>query len=307
MKDTTFVKAYCSKINRYFALEVKQYGSTWKVVDMTLPKDDEAAVLTSEVKQDYFETNTNLIACPKCGSRKVGGCSCTKRNTSCSPSMGYKFECIYCNELVIDYSRPSREAIEKFKGSDSIKLAQGKEVKIVTFSNVEWIKFDNIKNHVPGRPIYDEPLVHVIANEENIEFHGYNISQMDEGVFYEIGSKDDFDIECSVDTSTIRPHPGGYLYIDFGEIKANINLYGGSFTLGGKQVATVGSKFKMRLCRENGVYSVFINDKMEGSSSTQGIKAIKIIFGFAHESHHCYELSHAYLRGIVMTHGIDRQ
>lgn len=308
MENTKIVKAYCSEINRYFLLEVKQFGSTWKVVDMTLPKsDEERDLVMTEVRQDNLETNSNLIACTKCGNRKIGGCSCSRRKHSCSPRMGYEFDCIYCDKLKIDYTRPTKAVLDKYKVGDTITLAQGKEVKVVTFSNVEWIKFDNINYHTPA-PMYHEPKVHVVANEENIEFHGYNISAMDEGVYYEIGKNDDFEIECNVDTSKIKPHPGGYFYIDFGKITANISLSGGQFFIDNKFVTSVGSKFKMKLCRINGgEYQIYINDKLVGSCSTQESNKVKVIFGFRHDSHHCSELSHAYLKNISMVHGIDRQ
>ena len=306
MENTKIVKAYCSEIKRYFLLEVKQFGSTWKVVDMTLPKsDEERELVVTEVRQDSFYTNSNLLACTTCGSRKVGGCSCLRKKQSCSPKMGYKFDCIYCDKLKIDYSMPSRSVLEKYKEGDTITLAQGKEVKIVNFSNVEWKKFDNINYHTPA-PMYNEPTEHVIASEENIEFHGYNISAMDEGVYYEIGKNDDFEIECNVDTSTIKPHPGGCFYINFGLITAEISLDGGSFYLQGKHLASVKSKFKMKLSRVDGNYIVEINNKIIEDISEKGSK-IKVVFGFRHEGHHCSLLSHAYLKNIVMVHGISRQ
>src|SRR5699024_3508498 len=67
--------------------------------------------------------------------------------------------------------------------------------KAVTFSNVEWEKYDHISDHPSGAE-FNEPTVHVIADEKKIEFHGYNISQMDEGVTYTIDGSDDFEIEC---------------------------------------------------------------------------------------------------------------
>ena len=182
---------------------------------------------------------------------------------------------------------------------------QGKEIKVVNFSNVEWIHFDYIQTHEDGKAAgFPEPKVHVIANNQNIEFHGYNISQMNEGVYYTIGMNDDFDIECDVDTSTISPHPGGHLYIDFGEIKAEISQTGGTFFLAGRQVATVGSKFKMRLARADGVYTIHINGKPCGDAVAGVQTDVHVIFGFKHDGHYCEQLSHAYMRGIKMMQGV---
>jgi hypothetical protein len=154
--------------------------------------------------------------------------------------------------------------------------------------------------------MYREPAVHVIYSEDNIEFHGYNISAMDEGVYYTIGKNDDFEIECDVDTTTISPHPGGYLYIRFGVLSANITQNGGAFSLDGQSVATVGSRFKMRLSiMEGGKYLVYIDDVKRGEVFIPSTDTINITFGFAHESHHCNQLSHAYLRNIRMFHLAD--
>ena len=306
MTDTKFLKAYCSKTGRYVGLEVKQVGSVWKVVNVIELSADEARVVSSEVKQATFETNSNLIACRSCGSRRVGGCGCAPRRHQCSKDMRYQFDCVYCEHLNIDYSLPTRTAVSGLK-SDSVVLSQGKEVKVITFSNVEWTKFDNIKYHQDGS-CYKEPQDHVIANEESIEFHGYNISKMDEGVYYVIGKNDDFEIECDVDTSTIKPHPGGEFYVSFGLIEARISETGGQFYLDGKPVAQVGSQFNMKLSlTEGGKYEIFINGKKCGSIYKTVWKDTKITFGFSHDSHHCELLSHAYITGIKMKQGVSQQ
>ena len=306
MENTKFLKAYCKKSNQYYGLEIRKYGSAWEVVTMDLLPDDKARAVASEnIKQGNFMTHDNLLPCSKCGSRVVSGCNCAHSIRGCRPGMKYNFNCVYCKHFEIDYSIP--------KSSDTRGLAgktvtvQGKEIKVVNFSNVEWTHFDYIQNHPDGKKEggYDEPKVHVIANNQNIEFHGYNISEMNEGVYYTIGQNDDFDIECDVDTTTIRPHPGGCLYIDFGEIKAEIKLEGGSFSLGGRLIANVGSRFKMRLSlTEEGKYSIYIDGKLVGSLVSPVQTDVHVIFGFKHDSHHCYELSHAYMRGIKMQQAV---
>lgn len=89
MGTNKFLKARCKKTGRWYGLEVKQFGSTWKVVNMIDLSDSEAAVISSEVKQDSFETNDNLLACKKCGKRRVGGCSCARKTHQCSKNMKY--------------------------------------------------------------------------------------------------------------------------------------------------------------------------------------------------------------------------
>lgn len=306
-EETKFVKAYCSKTNKRFGLEVKNVGGEWKVVNVDNLPDEEAKVLASQVRQASFKTHDTLIPCPVCGNRTLGGCTCppARIRNACSKDMKYNFECAYCSNFVIDYSLPTGT---KGREGEEIEV-QGKKVKIVTFSNVTWQKFDNVQSHDDGRTngYPNEPTVHVIANEQNIEFHGYNISQMDEGVYYLIGRNDDFEIECDVDTSTIRPHPGGCLYISFGAITAQLQLSGGSFVLDGSAVASVGSTFKMLLSlTEGGKYQIYINNIKRAEKFVPVTSDIKVIFGFRHDRHCCSDLSHAYLKNIKMNQGISQ-
>lgn len=129
MADTKFIKARCRKTGLYYGLEIKRIGTNWKVINMIRLSDEEAKVISSEIKQDSFETNLNLIPCSKCGGRKVGGCNCSKRLLQCSKSMKYRFDCIYCSEMEIDYSLPSRSELDGREGG-KITLSQGQEVEI---------------------------------------------------------------------------------------------------------------------------------------------------------------------------------
>ncbi|MDR1802848.1 MAG: Hsp70 family protein [Treponema sp.] len=172
--------------------------------------------------------------------------------------------------------------------------------KPVTFSNVKWEKYDNISSH-PSGAAFNEPKVHVEANEKAIEFHGYNVSQMDEGVYYTISADDDFEIECSINTSDIKPHPGGNVNITLGIITASLNQNGGDMILDGKKVATVGSKFKLKMSVTNsGHYEIYTNDILAGSKDKPGTDTIDVRFGLAHDSHCCELLSHAYISNIEM-------
>ena len=129
MSDSKFLKARCTKTNDCFGLEIKQFGSQWKVVNMIKLSDDEARLISSEVKQGSFETNKNLLACLKCGNRVVGGCSCAKKQHQCTKNMKYQFDCIYCDNLEIDYSLPTRSELGGREGG-KVTLSQGQEVQI---------------------------------------------------------------------------------------------------------------------------------------------------------------------------------
>ncbi len=305
MENTKIIKAYCKKYKQHFALEIKQENGRWNVVNFTNLSDEEAELIYSEIRQNQFETNQALLPCLKCGSRVVGGCKCSQKNHPCSQDMEYQFDCIYCHELTLDYSLPSASALKR--AGEKVTLPQGKEVKIVTFSNVTWTKFDRIQHHPSGRR-FNEPMVHVVTNEKDIEFHGYNISEMNEGVYYRIGEQDDFVIECDVDTSTIKPHPGGFLYISLGIISAHIEQTGGQFFLNNQTIAQVGSKFHMILSlTEGGRYEVIINGKSYCNVFSENKTKVNIVFGFTHGSHYCKLLSHAYIRDIKMQQAVDRK
>ncbi|MCD8344917.1 MAG: Hsp70 family protein [Oscillospiraceae bacterium] len=177
--------------------------------------------------------------------------------------------------------------------------------KAVTFSNVEWEKYDNIPVHPSGAE-FNEPTIHVVANEKQIEFHGYNVSQMDEGVTYTIDSNDDFEIECNIDTSTIQPHPGGFLKILLGIISANLNQNGGNILLDGEGVAMVGSKFNLKMSlSDGGHYEVYVDGKLVGSKVHETSGGVDVTFGFEHDSHCCSILSHAYISNIDMMQCAD--
>ena len=129
MEGTKFLKAHCKRTDSYYGLEVKKYGSKWKVINMIPLTADEARLSSSEVEQSSFETNDNLIPCSKCGNRKVGGCGCAKKKVQCSVGMKYNFDCIYCDELEIDYSLPTESDVGG-KAGETVTLSQGQEVKI---------------------------------------------------------------------------------------------------------------------------------------------------------------------------------
>lgn len=178
--------------------------------------------------------------------------------------------------------------------------------RAITFSNVEWEKYDRVLQHPSGAQ-FNEPTVHIIANEENIEFHGYNISQMDEGVSYTINADDDFEIECDINTSTIKPHPGGNVEISLGIISATLNESGGDIFLDGNSIATVGSRFKLRMSlTQGGHYEVYIDGKLAGKKFNPTSGGVDVIFGFKHDSHYCELLSHAYISDIKMKQRVNQ-
>lgn len=127
MKNTKMLKAYCKKTGQKFGIEVAKQGLSWRAVDFIPITDEEASLMTSEVKQARFETNSNLLPCLKCGGRTIGGCACAPRSFQCRKGV-YNFQCIYCKELEIDYSAAT--LVGGHRSGDVIRLSQGQIVKI---------------------------------------------------------------------------------------------------------------------------------------------------------------------------------
>lgn len=307
--EKNFLKAQCKKTKRWYGLEIKKIQDEWKVVNMVDLSESEAAFITSEIEQYAFETDSNLLACEICGNRVVGGCNCSRQKHACKRDMEYHFDCVYCDKMELDYEvsvlqikgMTEKKALELARGSVSVVTD-----KNITFCNTGWIMFDNISFHESGAE-YNEPTVHIEANEKNIAFHGYNISAMNEGVCYSIPSDNSFEIECRIDTSTIKPHPGGCLRISLGILTAEIDNNGGTMFLANDRIASVGSKFKLKMMVKNGKYSVFIDGKLIAEKIKQKSGCIDIIFGFKHGPHHCHLLSHAYIKGIEMHQRVNGQ
>ena len=300
-ENTKNLKAYCAKTGRCFGLELRLFGGEWKVVNMVDISKEVFDSINSEISLPRFLTNDNLIPCRQCGSRVVGGCSCPRCSRRCGKEMPYCFDCIYCDQFRIDYTPAKAPSA----GADVKAGRDGSNIRFnpVTFENKGWKTFDRISVH-PSGARYNEPSEHVTFKDKDIEFHGYNVSAMDEGVRYDIGANDCFEIECSVDTSTIQPHPGGHLYISCGNLTAEISGRGGVFFFGGKKVGKVESRFIMKLSVAYGShYELHLDEKKIGEWDERSGRSLGIIFGFKHGRHNCERLSHAYLRNIRMVHG----
>lgn len=220
------------------------------------------------------------------------------------------------DDVPADISRFAQTATSDIAhhGASSMRLKLGKsssqgvvhKYKAITFSNVEWEQYDKISVHPSGAE-FNEPLVHIVANEESIEFHGYNVSQMDEGVTYTINADDDFEIECDINTSTIQPHPGGNLIISLGIISARLSESGGDILMDGESFAAVGSRFNLKMSlTDGGHYEVYIDRKLVGSKQNPTMGGIDVLFGFVHDSHCCSILSHAYISDIKMKQRINQ-
>ena len=221
---------------------------------------------------------------------------------------------IQCEKVPEDISQFGRPPVadtmenQGFGFGNQLGVIKGQSVvhkyKAITFSNVEWEKYDNVSVHPSGEE-FNEPKIHVAASEENIQFHGYNISEMNEGVRYTIDAHDDFEIECDINTATISPHPGGYLEISLGLISAHLTENGGDILLDGSSVATVPSQFHLKMSLTGGGrYEVEVDGKIVGSKIDSSSGFVEIRFGFVHDAHYCSLLSHAYVSDISMKQAV---
>lgn len=173
MAENKFLKAYCRKTGQYFGLEIKKFGLKWKVVNMIPLSADEAKLISSEIEQSSFETNDNLLACSKCRSREVGGCSCAKKKVQCTRHMKYNFECIYCDELEIDYTLPTASDVGGRAGG-TVTLSQGQEVKI--------------------RYADDRPLTEIMVGVGWDPEHGFHNMDVDSSVIVMDQAKQQFEL-----------------------------------------------------------------------------------------------------------------
>jgi hypothetical protein len=140
------------------------------------------------------------------------------------------------------------------------------------------------------------------AKEKDIEFHGYHVSAMDEGVTYDIKQGDDFEIDCNIDTSHIDTHPGGTVSISLGEITASLNEKGGDIKVGWKTMAKVGSKFRLKMSlTDGGHYELHVDGQKVGSKDAPVNGPVQVKFGLKHQSHYCNRLSHVYISNITMS------
>lgn len=98
------IKCKCKKTDKIFILELKDIDGEWKIINMVDINNKDAEHLSTELKLPTIYTANNLLPCFKCKSRKFASCSCAKDKKKCKFKDPYNFQCVYCNELEIDYS-----------------------------------------------------------------------------------------------------------------------------------------------------------------------------------------------------------
>ena len=148
MSETRILKSYCEVSKKYYGIVLSRFGSEWKIIDFIPVEEEKGKIMSSssDVRQDKYLSNENLLPCHKNNSRVA--CSCSVKNGKCSPSMGYNFQCLYCSNLKIDYSKP--KSVAGRKAGETVELTQGQVFKI----EFEDRALSNIKVGVGWDPVY---------------------------------------------------------------------------------------------------------------------------------------------------------
>ncbi len=96
MREETYVIAYCGKAEQYYRLKLDRDEKT--ILDFALSRR-KAVNLQPVPRGMRLETAQALRACPVCGSRTAGKCSCMVRSLPCERNIGFRFPCVYCREM----------------------------------------------------------------------------------------------------------------------------------------------------------------------------------------------------------------
>lgn len=97
MAKEKYAIAYCPKSRQFYRLTLSADGHTVTAFTPTRSPAKTVRALTIP----GLTTSHELRACPRCFGRKAQGCSCLRSFVSCEPGVGYRFHCIYCDQLQI--------------------------------------------------------------------------------------------------------------------------------------------------------------------------------------------------------------
>lgn len=100
MAAHSYAQAYCSISKQSYRLTLE--GT--EVVSFSLvPTGDspDQPLLRPLSPQPSYTASALLRACPRCGQRQVSGCKCVRTALNCEAGIGYRFPCLYCDQLKI--------------------------------------------------------------------------------------------------------------------------------------------------------------------------------------------------------------
>ena len=127
-----FLKARCETTGQCYSLTLEKEGSEYKVVDFAPLDSEKAKVMASspDVHQDRYQTAKTLLPCEGSSSRVVGHSANPERKGGCRLGMPYRFQCIYCQKLKIDYSKLKRSDFPHLRPGEKISVGQNEEIAI---------------------------------------------------------------------------------------------------------------------------------------------------------------------------------
>jgi len=144
--ESKYLKVSCKKHNKWFAIEAIEFGGEYKAINFVNLSEQDAEIITTEISDTRLSSNDNLRSCCKCNNRKVGCCDHIQSIGLCNAP--YNFQCLYCNELRINY--------------------QG---KTVPYS--QWVGVSNIPGATADR--FGNPLGNEYDLAKDGSFDGYKI------------------------------------------------------------------------------------------------------------------------------------
>lgn len=91
----------CRKFNQHFLIEAEENNQGIQVINFQDLTDEQAKKVSTPGWKDGLSSMMKLRACAWCGSRTVANCRCCIDHGMCPGRKGeYRFQCLYCNELV---------------------------------------------------------------------------------------------------------------------------------------------------------------------------------------------------------------
>ena len=141
--DSKYIKARCSKYNRWFAIELQNQHGAMQAVNFVNMTEEESKQIQTEVSGDSFRVAPTIRRCCKCSTDKIGTCSHIEGLKVGGRSLcdvDYSYQCLFCKHLRISKAKADAD---RFNPEIDIKNIK---VKRDRFGNLEGSQFDLAKD-----------------------------------------------------------------------------------------------------------------------------------------------------------------
>ena len=126
-----FIKAYCDRAKQYFGLRVETIDGRPVVTDFYDIESSDAKKVGSTIDAPGIEVAGNLRGCIKCQNREVGHCDCFRTGRDCAAGQGYRYQCVFCDQLRVFTKAEGSEAADLvIKPGQTVSMVQGQEVPL---------------------------------------------------------------------------------------------------------------------------------------------------------------------------------